>query len=95
MEVLTKEVVHFDQLSPWQKTDVKGGLLIYFFQRATISHKISETNSSFRVKWRTTGKVLLLIFGTFFASINNFFILVGRMGTGYHFFKFRHFPTIS
>ena len=24
---------------------------------ATISHKIFETNSSFRIKWHTTGKV--------------------------------------
>ena len=30
-EVLTKNVVHFDQLGGWQKTDVNRRLLIDFF----------------------------------------------------------------
>ena len=38
----------------------------------TISHKISKTNSSFHVKQRTTGKVLLLFFGAFLLVLAKF-----------------------
>ena len=56
--------------------DVDGiGNLVDF---PTIIHKIFETNSSFHVKY---GKVLIPIFQQFFVSINNIFILRGRLGT--------------
>ena len=86
MEVLTKEVIHFDQVRHWQKIDVKRRLLIYFFQRATISQKVNETNPSFHVKWHTTRQVLLLTFGTFSLLLTIFF-LVERMGTRLSFFS--------
>ena len=44
-------------------------------------HKICETNSSFHVKRRTTGKVQFLFFSSFFAIIDKIFILGGRLGT--------------
>ena len=55
---------------------------------STISRKISETNSSFRVKQCITGKAgkVFLLFLDFFSSINRIFILAGRMGTRLLFF---------
>ena len=52
--------------------------------RTTTSHKIFETNSSFHVKWRTTGKVLLLIFGTFLLVLTEFSFWHGGWVLDYH-----------
>ena len=49
------------------------------FAETTI-HKIFETNSSFPVKQRTTGKVQQF-FSSFFAIIDKIFILGGRRST--------------
>ena len=48
-------------------------------QGNTIIHKIFETNSSFHVKWRTTGKVF--IFQEIFASADTIFISGGGPST--------------
>ena len=38
-------------------------------------------NFDFHVKYHTTGKVAISFFQDFLASIDNIFILVGRLGT--------------
>ena len=65
------------------------------FTTSIISRKISETNSSFRVKYRTTGNVLLLFFGTFLLVLTTFLFWQAEWALGYHFLKLRHFPNIS
>ena len=65
-----------------------------FLLVTTIIFKVFETNSSFDVKQRTTGKVLISVFQGFFASNNKIFIFEGRP-LGYHSIKFRYFPDIS
>ena len=52
----------------------------------TISYKIFETNSSFRLKQRTTGKVLFIFFKSFFARIDKTFILAGGLYIGLSFY---------
>ena len=47
----------------------------------TIVYKISETNSSFHLKKRTTGKVLFDFFKFCFAGISKILILEERLGT--------------
>ena len=47
----------------------------------TIIHKISETDSGFHVKWRTTAKSLISAFVEFFASIEEILILTVRRAT--------------
>ena len=61
----------------------------------TISHKIFDTNSSFHVKYRTRGKVLLLFFATFLVVLTQYLFEQGDRALGYHSLKFRHFPNIS
>ena len=51
-----------------------------------MSHKIFETNSSFHVKKRTTGKASFF-FQEFSASINKNFILAGRLDTRLSFYE--------
>ena len=53
---------------------------------ATMAHRISGTNSSFRVEWRTAGKVLISIFQEFSSSINKAFILAGGLDAGLSFY---------
>ena len=48
-----------------------------------ISHKISETNSSFHVKWEKFNSV----FQEFSSSINKTFILSGGLGTRLSFYE--------
>ena len=49
----------------------------------TISYKIFETNSRFYVKFRTTGKVLLLFFGTFLLVSTEFSFWEGEWALGF------------
>ena len=49
----------------------------------TISHKIFETNSRFHVKFRITGKVLLLFFGTFLLVSTEFLFWEGQWALGF------------
>ena len=42
------------------------------FKQAATIHKIFETNSSFQVKWGTTGKVQFLFFRRFLLVLTNF-----------------------
>ena len=62
---------------------------------STITHKISETNSSFHMKQRTKGKSLISVFQDFSSSINKTFILARRLGTRLSFYEFRHFSDVS
>ena len=61
----------------------------------TISYKIFETNYSFHVKWRTTGKGLIAVFQDFFASLNKILIFAGGMGTGLSFYEDETLSYIS
>ena len=47
----------------------------------TVVHNVFETNSSFHVKLRTTGKVYNFCFSRVFDSFNKIFILAIRLGT--------------
>ena len=52
----------------------------------TTTHKIFETNSSFHMKWRTTGKSLISVFKGFFPTVNKTSVLPGRLGTRLSFY---------
>ena len=52
---------------------------------ATITHKISETDSGFHVKIHYR-KSLITVFLEIFASINKMLILAGRLGTKLSFY---------
>ena len=58
-----------------------------------ITHKISETNSNFQLKWRTTRKIS--IFQEFSSSINKLSFWQRGWTLGYHSVRFRQFPDIS
>ena len=60
-----------------------------------IIHKILETNSSFHVKWGTTGKVYFLFFKSFLLALTKFSFWQEDWALGYHSMNFRHFPNIS
>ena len=60
---------------------------------STISYKIFETNSSFHVKLRTTGKVYSRFFETFLLVLTTFFSWQEDWTLGYHSMKFRHRQT--
>ena len=62
--------------------------------RPTITHKISETNSSFHVKKRTTGKVSFLFSKSFLLVLTKLAFWHEDWEL-YHSMKFRHFPNIS
>ena len=62
---------------------------------SAITHKISETNSSFHVKKRTTGKVSFLFSKSFLPVLTKLLFWQGDWALGYHSMKFRHFPNIS
>ena len=64
------------------------------FLKPKICHKISETNSCFRVRYCNTGKVLLLFLGTFLLVLTKLSFWQGEWTLGYHFLKFRHFANI-
>ena len=53
----------------------------------TIIHEISETNSSFHVKSRTTGKVQFLFFKRLLASNNKTFISGGVLNSRQKLYK--------
>ena len=59
------------------------------------SNKIFETNSSFHVKRRTTGKVYFLFFKSFLLVLTKFSFWQEDWALGYHSMKCRHFPDIS
>ena len=61
----------------------------------TITHKIFETNSSFHVKQRTTGKVQFLFFKSFLLVLTKLSFSQGGWGLGYDSMKFIQFPDIS
>ena len=61
----------------------------------TITHKIFETNPSFDVKERTTGKVSFLFFKPFPLVLTKLSFWQEDWALGYHSKKFRHFPDIS
>ena len=63
--------------------------------RPRITHKIFETNSTFDVKQRTTGKVSFLFFKSFPLVLSKLSFWQGGWGLGYHCMKFGHFPDIS
>ena len=46
-----------------------------------IMEMIFETKSSSHIKYSTAGKVKFLFFKSFFASIDTFFVLGGRLST--------------
>ena len=50
---------------------------VWFNTKTIISHKIFETNSSFYVKWHTTGKSLIGVFRKIFPSSNKHVSFVG------------------
>ena len=58
------------------------------------AENISETNSGFHVKERTTWKVLLLFFETFLLVLSKFLFWQGECALGYHFSKFRDFLNV-
>ena len=62
---------------------------------STRTHKISETNSSFYVKWRATGKVQFLFLKSFLLVLTKLSFLRGDWTLSYHSMKFRQFPDIS
>ena len=53
----------------------------------TIAHKKFETNSTFRLKYRTTGKVLMSLFQEFTTTNNKSFILAESLGTRLSFYE--------
>ena len=67
-------------------------LFILVFQ-TTITHKISETNSSFHVKQRTTEKSRF--FKSFLLVLTKLPFWQGDWALGYHSMKFRQFLNIS
>ena len=76
-------------------TDIYRKLYLLFNPKQPgISHKISETNSSFH-EIVHYGKSFIAIFWDVFASINKMFILAARMGARLSFMKFRHLPNTS
>ena len=66
----------------------------YYFDPAII-HNVSETNSSFHVKWHTTGKVYFLFFKNFLLVLTKFLFGQGDWALGYLSMEFRHFSGIS
>ena len=64
------------------------------YQIATTIHKIFETNSSFHVKQRTTGK-LQLLFSSFLLVLTKFSFWEEDWALGYNSMKFWDFPDIS
>ena len=60
---------------------------VFFFASTTI-HKILETNSSFYVKQRTTGKVQFLFFSYFLPILTNFSFWEEDWAPGYNSIKF-------
>ena len=64
-------------------------------KKPTITDKISETNSSFRVKYPTAGKVSLLFSKSFLLVLTKISFWHGDWALGYHSMEFRHFPNIS
>ena len=57
----------------------------------TVVHKVFETNSSFYMKLRTTGKVYNFCFSRVFDSFNKIFILARRLGTWLSFYEILRF----
>ena len=70
-------------------------LLNFVSSFSTIAHGIFETNSSFRVKWRTAGKVGFLFFKGFPLALAKLSFWWGCWALGYHSMEFRHFRDIS
>ena len=54
----------------------------------TTMDKIFEANSSFHVKWRTTGKVQFLFFRSFLLVLNTFFFSEKDWVLGYNSINF-------
>ena len=73
----------------------KTWLGISFVGCSTISHRISETNSNFHVKWRITERVIMLLCGTSLLVLAKFSFWQGEWALGYHFLEFRQFPNNS
>ena len=67
----------------------------FFNLGATTIHKIFETNSSFHVKQRTTGKVQFLFFSSFLLVSTKFSFWEEYWALGNNSIKFRNFPDIS
>ena len=63
--------------------------------RSTIVRKIFETNSSFRVKLRATGKVYFIFFKSFLLVLTKSLFRLEDWTLGYHSTKLRHFLDIS
>ena len=61
----------------------------------TITHRISETNSSFRGKQRIVGKVKFLFYKSFLLVLTKLSFWQGNWALGYHSMGFRQFPDIS
>ena len=61
----------------------------------TIIHNIFETESSFYVKWRTTGKVSYLFFKSFLLALTKFSFWQEDWALGYYSLNFMHFRDIS
>ena len=61
----------------------------------TTMDKIFEANSSFHVKWRTTGKVQFLFFRSFLLVLNTFFFSEKDWVLGYNSINFWDFPDTS
>ena len=51
------------------------------FAISTTIHKVFETNSSFRVKYRTTGKVQFLFFKRFLPPLTNCLYIAEELST--------------
>ena len=63
--------------------------------KSTIIHKIFETNSSFHVKYHTTGNVQFLFFRRFLLVQTKFSFREEDSALGNNSMKFRDFPDIS
>ena len=57
---------------------IRNGLILDRLTGPKISYKISETNSSFHGRYRTTGKVLLLFFWTILLALAKFSLWRGE-----------------
>ena len=58
---------------------------------SAMAHRIFRTNSSFHVKWRTTGRVQLLFFRSFLLVLTKLSFRRGDWALGYHSMKCRPF----
>ena len=83
-----------------QKADLLGRSLecdsVSFFQniKTTIIHRIFQSNSSFHMKWYTTGKVYSRFFKRFLLVLTKFSFWQGDWALGYHSMRFLHFPDL-